>query len=413
MAYTLRSCRLISYGIRCIPISTLITPATLSVILQQQLNYTLQELPQLVIATTTSNMSVDSRFISYSHEAADGPSAMLTRLVQAVASTGSVLPFSTPNQVANVSWTINSTGPLLKCNPSNQSVKQQTARGAFMYLLEGRDLYSAEWANKTTLRDSDGIIVETDDSTLSWSADAGDRHTYGYRHGQIGYFGMSPGSPAPEPDVEPAPDWWNATANMYQVKITPEVWIAYADMVDGKPRASYLTCTLWNTSLSTTISYTNGVRQIDQQPPIYLNTLENPPTDSSVLVVGLQIAQCFAYFIAIAMYLIDGVDWSSPTKTIRPDSLILQSSLVDATDFDSIAASLNSSRIILGGNPDVVPTKNLSTLIEEFSLNVTMSMLSSSAYRLVSSAFLFTIFNPPVFGSLRSFRSGCLIQDRF
>lgn len=101
---------------RCIPIASLVTPATLSVQSTLITNSSLLQVPQFDFVTLdfVNGMHQDAGLNDWSRMYSfNGPSQPVQRIANAVAGLGQILPISPP--ASNVSWTLDMYGPTMQC----------------------------------------------------------------------------------------------------------------------------------------------------------------------------------------------------------------------------------------------------------------------------------------------------------
>jgi hypothetical protein len=110
------------YG-RLIPIASIITPATLSVDLRENIpNSTMQQIPQIdfsnlnFLASMPSTVGLNDVSLYYTY---NGPSQIAKQIAMGVAAQNTILPIAAP--FPNSSWVFDFNGPSLKCNPVSPS----------------------------------------------------------------------------------------------------------------------------------------------------------------------------------------------------------------------------------------------------------------------------------------------------
>lgn len=103
---------------RCLPIPTLLAPATLSV--RQMSNDSTLMRPVLSLQMT--NLSAGGQF--WDRYGGDGgPTPQLAKVAGAVAFGGEILPFETPVPAPNISYDLSTYAPLVRCHAANQTEK--------------------------------------------------------------------------------------------------------------------------------------------------------------------------------------------------------------------------------------------------------------------------------------------------
>lgn len=127
----------LTYG-RLIPIASIITPATLSVDLRENIpNSTMQRIPQIdfsnlnFLASMASSVGVNRLSLYYTY---NGPNQIAKQIAMGVAAQNAILPIAAP--FPNSSWALDFNGPSLKCNPVSSSESLSFQENIAQYLQE-------------------------------------------------------------------------------------------------------------------------------------------------------------------------------------------------------------------------------------------------------------------------------------
>lgn len=109
---------------RLIPIASVITPATLSVVVAPEVPPPASSVHVPQADFNSLKLISPGEMMGHSFDPAmvyNGPDQIVQRIAQAVASSGSILPITPPG--ANTSWQLNFPGPYIKCNDVNATLK--------------------------------------------------------------------------------------------------------------------------------------------------------------------------------------------------------------------------------------------------------------------------------------------------
>ena len=356
---------------RCIPLSALVTPATLGVA------------PSL--HTNIHNLNVSQPSIGNADPQSNGmysvglfgnPSSPLTRLFGALTSTGELLSLTPPVGFPNASYTLDLIAPVVRCLPSNQNIRSWTAAAAF--------------EASTTLKPMLNSTVVTHANNLTWTAitqtNLGNGNQNSSLTGSIGFYSML-GNTSMDPDDH-----------------TPgDLWIAIADppngtMIGGRNivqyNASYFTCSLQNASIPTTITFVGNVQSL-QTGQIQLRDFQPDQFTSTGVYGGLPSYQSFAKALyshlmgsVVDVFVDVGVDYFNESGSYSQDGIwtttIDQTVLGTAADFFAMSMAWYFESQNFASMVDVIPqAKNLTTLIEDLSLNASLSLMSISVFSYV------------------------------
>jgi hypothetical protein len=320
----------------CIPLSALITPATLSVASQPR--STIHSIP-------VNQPTFFWNFMFYLAVPAGGPSASLRKYFSNLITTGEVLPPPTPQGLQNISYSLDLTVPIVRCLPSSDAVIAWTAAAAVEAAMDYRK--ANYW--DTTNGDSFGYsTVVTNARNLSWTIN-------NTLSGQIGYFGT----------------YGNTTTTNSSLY---DFWIAIADLPLSM-NISYFTCSIWNASIPTNITFINNVLNLQTGSTRILDIAES--TDSKyywLLQVYDSFGRAYFEFLAdcIANFQLSPDTWGA-SKNGTLDTTVF------GTASDYFEVSFVWDNVSVYPPQGIVPqSKNLATLIEDVALNASLSLMSNS-----------------------------------
>jgi hypothetical protein len=146
--------------------------------------------------------------------------------------------------------------------------------------------------------------------------------------------------------------------------------------------ASYYTCSVLNASVPTNVSFVNNEQSL-QIGPISILDYSSDPDNSLALETYSSFAQLLQrYLLGYAVYIMDTTR-NDPFGGIHEDSntSIQDTVLGTAADFAAVirAWQIDGHRMNEIGQT-VQNNKNLTTLIEEFSLNASLSLMSNPIF---------------------------------
>ena len=334
---------------RCIPISAIVTPGSLSVnLVQRQYNISapipstnFSDPTGFVTSLGLSLLGEDGAPGANAPAAMPGasvaPSALLSRIVSTTATSGAILQIKPPEP--NSSYVYSFRGPSFRCMPGDLRAThdiQQTMNSD----KSGRIRYAAIY-NPRILGDTCSIYVGIAYKTTT----------------QNGTYSMcSPGGGA------------CMASQIQETKI------------DDPDYGQAFSCELYNTFFTVNVTFRGssqsfGIHKLEHLSPVSCGPLA-PPTlnDSHLPPEGWQAS--YAIFAAMGDVLVGNVtkirgsvfESSSPVSW---GTKILQTSLIGSSDF----ASMN-----ITNRPNNLYTGPLAHGIEELSRNITLSLLSSDAF---------------------------------
>ena len=367
-------------AIRSVPLAALITPATLSVKVAYQDITTSEKVATLNISTLLQYAPYGSPDIRETIErfaeinefmfgfTIKGYSIRLARIISASAASGEILSMRGQFSRPNMTYRIEPHIPVIRCENSSLAVARNTTAAAVIANSEGGN--NSEPFNFTAL----------DMEQLEYDV----VYTYtpkGFPSTRIGYFAM-----IPLDDQRMTRPWGglNDVSNLEFPNLN-QLWIVIADHGnDNATIPSFLTCGLWNASLSLNISFRDRIQSVRPENFTYIN--EVPPTidwlgivpddESPTSIAGMVYT---AYFWGICEQL-TGLIASKlevPYYHLYNEANIKNTVLTGAVEFVAMMKNLSD-----GFSEDSPPlNKSLSALIEEMSLNVSLNMLSDSYLR--------------------------------
>jgi hypothetical protein len=259
--------------------------------------------------------------------------------------------------------------PLVRCQTSNKTVRSTTAESAFDQAVLGLE---------------GSIVAESSifhPENLTFTADAtdyhGERNNRTFR-GQIGYYAM-------EPDVQ-------TTSNYLG-----ELWIAIAEVSKGKYTwpstfptsysASFYTCSLRNTSVITDVSFIDNIQTLHA---IAIKEMDMATYDDD-RVAGNETSANWALdnYQAFGDLLFDLLSGFAMVSEVEDSDIgwnwtttMDQTVFGTAQNFAAMTAAWKDGGL---EDSDTTRVKNLSAIIEEFSLNASWSLMAMPRYKWVSS----------------------------
>lgn len=354
--------------IRCLPIASLITPATLSVDLILRDHSLIVQVPSLNISdpnqahryayATASKDASDPRLETYLR-----PRTILNRLAEATGTTGEILQI--PPVFVNATYELQFFGPTVKCNDANKSVTEQIV---------------AAIDRSKSIKDSS--IEEIQNS----------------------YFAMVPdlsvnGTKSQEGVVQAA----NHSDTSSAMHGSNQLWLGFSRNqvgVDGKiqVRPHYLQCSLYNTSYHVNFSFVQGAQSLkllNASKPLNAIDYPNGPSESDkaqmnmaytsfMWVLSDQLTGSIAFYRNISKESNPkGEIWSEITSNIQNTALLGSSDLQSFFDFNAnlypSKKGTKKGKVSDQRAEDIALAQNrtLDVLIEELSSNITLSLMSS------------------------------------
>ena len=353
--------------IRCVPIASLITPATLSVGLAMHDRFEMTKVFSLNISDPNQAHRYAYSVPSPNSARPDDqsflrPRTVLTRLTVAAATTGQIL--SIPPPFPNATYEISFFGPVVKCNDAGADVAKQ--------------IHAATERSKFT---ADESIMQIENS----------------------YFAFVP-------DLSPA--GINSNAGVVQIANhsdtngaahgSNQLWLGfqqYQENLDGTVilRPHSLQCQLYNTSYHVNFSFVQGVQSLqwDELQPLNKIDYPNGPSSSDrdemqmaytafMWTLSDQLTGSIGFYRNITVHPSAGSDtFSEITSNIQQTALLGSYDLESFFDFNhNLYPSKNGTsagKVSDQRAEDIALARNrtLDVLIEELSANITLSLLSS------------------------------------
>ena len=282
-----------------------------------------------------------------------GPSARLGRIVNAVASSGSRLPFETPHSHLNTSYETEAFLPVLNCTAANNTVHDDILR----------------FANETRVAAVNNLTTDS----LKWT------NSKIPSYGEIGYLGLSYPRTL---EKTPLGLNWNNTE-----QTTNEFAFAIQKRPTDVPYQSdteYLSCEVWNATVSYTVKTRNSVVGIENIHWELLNKYD--PKDAwvnSSLSPGQGSPAYSGYTIGLASYLLGYVAWHRDRTRMSLDSTgrLDATSLSTGAQFYNMTRDMNQAIQIVNTlqNPSSVRDISFREDVEAFALNVSLSMINDAS----------------------------------
>jgi hypothetical protein len=378
---------------RCIPFSTLVTPATLGVASKLHLKLHNISVGQPFISNPDSFLS-SRAYTGGSLQAEGKPTNALSRLFNIILSSGEILYPGAPNGLQNASYAVDLVLPIIHCRPSNDTVRALTAEAVFAKVIGpilnlksvAQNVHNLTWSASLQTNLS-GADQSTEGALQNGSSEADEITSLS---GYIGYFGMNAN----------ATDNINIFPGEYHLDSSTDLWMAMAHPPPGylgdaevaksiQYEVSYSTCSLQNASISTNITFINNVPSIYTGPPRFLDFSPNGSTVScGLMLCGMSAYEVFAKSIFAPLIgsvdIINGIDPlnTNYTETIWNTS-IDRTIYGDAMDFLAVQNMWEEPlKDWPQGNTTMTPqSKNLTAFIEQISLNASLSLMSNPVFK--------------------------------
>jgi len=329
---------------RCIPISAVITPGSLSVnLVQRQYNISafipstnFSDPTGFVTSLVLSEVPDGTQKKTVLARASIAPSPLLSRIVSTTATGGAILPI-TPLE-PNSSYVYSFNGPSIRCMPADLRAMQDIQQ-TMNYDKSGRIRYAAIY-DPGILGDTCSIYVGLAYKTIT----------------QNGTYSLC------------SPNGGCMVDHVQETKLDdPEYGQAFS-------------CELYNTSFTMNVTFQNsrqmfGIQKLEYLNPVSCMPLTLPVSDSQP---PGEWKASYTVFAAMGDMLIGNItkNRGSGFEEFSPvswDTKILQTTLIGSSDF----ASMN-----ITNRPNGVYSGPLARGIEELSRNITLSLLSSDSFGL-------------------------------
>ena len=298
----------------------------------------------------------------------EGASARLGRIIGAVVSGGERLSFQPPSSQPNTSYALQVYVPLMQCNPANATLEDLIVK--IVPEANGADSPAGDFS----------IYLGNfplDKETFHWRYNMTDGKLQA--EGDIGYFAV-----VPYYESNKLTFWWNST----QSRTIPtdtflgQIWIAIAEYPNNQTRMQFVSCGLYNASVSFKVNFTNHVPSISNIQKQWLNAvnLYQPASDNNIF------NSYSAYFQGICSYLFGSVAWDidslgSPRFLLVGETM--NTNLAKSSQWydmsQRIGTLAGSEGQVVG--PENVRNSSLAEEIEEFALNSSLSMMNDQTLR--------------------------------
>ncbi|MCJ1270368.1 hypothetical protein MMC22_010264 [Lobaria immixta] len=284
-----------------------------------------------------------------------GSSIRLARIISLSAASGELLSMMRQFSRPNMTYRIEPHIPVIRCENSSLAVARNTTAAAVIANNEGGNPFNFSALDMEQLEYQDDTVIE------------------GLPPTQIGYFAMIP------LDDQRMTRPWGGVSD-YGIPTLNQLWVVIAD--HGNDNATiprFLTCGLWNASLSLNISFKNNIQSVRPENFTYIN--EVPPTLSFGIVpedeppTNIAGMVYTAYFWGVCEQLTGFVSrYDAIQIGFYNKANIKNTVLTGAVEFVTMMKNLSH-----GSSENSPPlNRSLSALIEELSLNVSLNMLSDS-----------------------------------
>ena len=364
---------------RCIPIASLVTPATLSVNLILRHHSLMTNVPALNISDP--NQAHRYAYATSSHDAANPrletflrPRTILTRLGVAAGTTGEILQI--PPVFTNATYKLQFFGPVVKCEDANASIAKhvQDAVERSKYI-------------------KDGSITMVQNSYFAMIPDLSSA-------GLVSNAGVV--------QVTNHSDTKSATSGSNQL------WLGFSRNEADSSGAihthpHYLHCQLYNASYEVDFSFNQGVQSLQLKNNLKpLNAIDYPSGPSETDKAQMHMAYTAMMWVlsdqltgSISFYSntsaktnSDSDIWSEITSDIQETALLGSSDLQSFFDYNAnlypSKKGTKKGKVSDQRAEDIALAQNrtLDVLIEELSTNITLSLLSSDLLSYVLALFV-------------------------
>jgi hypothetical protein len=271
-------------------------------------------------------------------------SSNLPWLLNLLALTGAQYQLPAQGDLLNASYTVEANLPRLRCQESNDEVRSATVELALTSMIPDLEL-----TNET------GNILYPLNTTVNGSAGSA----------YLGYYAIKGESFHP-PELSialanPPPFDTNSTISKMTIPSTPY-------------RVSYYTCAALNASIAMHVGFTNNLPsmnvEIIKEAAYSLNPLQQTPIDFFTSAM-------FDLFTGSIFF--HSISSSEKTGTVTSvyDTHLDSTVFATARDYSKVAAAWGGPRV----DNASIREKNLTELIEEFSLNASVSLMTMSEFR--------------------------------
>lgn len=353
---------------RCLPIASLVTPATLSVDLVLKDHSLMAQVPSLNISDP--NQAHRYAYATASKDASNPrletflrPRTILARLAEAAGTTGEILQI--PPVFTNATYEIQFFGPVIKCNDANGSVEKQieaaVKRSKFLKDNSTVEIQNSYYAmvpdlSASGIKSHSGVVQVANHSDTNSAAHGSNQLWLGFAKNQKG--------------------------------------------LDGKVvvRPHYLQCSLFNTSYNVEFSFVQGAQSLKLKNGLEpLNAIDYPngPSESDKAQMEMaytafmwtlsdQLTGSIAFYKNISKTSdSDKEVWSEISSDIQNTALLGSSDLQSFFDFNTnlfpSKKGTKKGKVSDQRAEDIALAQNrtLDVLIEELSSNITLSLMSS------------------------------------
>ncbi|KAI4661980.1 uncharacterized protein J4E78_004770 [Alternaria triticimaculans] len=287
-----------------------------------------------------------------------GPSARLGRIAGAVIGSGERLQFESPTSHQNTSYETQNFLPLLKCDTANSTVREDVWR-----LVNDTEVDTA-WVHNMTA------------GSLKWATS---EHS-----GEVGYLGTI--YPRRLEGGNSGGLTWNETESttrhyVFAIQRQPTELEYQSD-------TEYLSCVLWNASVSYTVKKQNGIVAIGDIHREYINEFE--PLEAYVddrsacsICEGSGAPAYSGYSIALSKYLLGYIAWNQDNTRHRYLTVgsLGTTSLSTGAQFYNMNRNMNEAGLVIGTiqNPSNVRNISFREDVEAFALNLSLSIINDAS----------------------------------
>jgi hypothetical protein len=289
-----------------------------------------------------------------------GPSSKVRQMVTIMAATGELPRLRAPDNLQNISYTVDLVVPLVHCRVSNDQIRSLTALSAYEEAVrELRLLGNKIDTNRTTFHAHNLTFMPNIDPAIKGSAES--------LPGQIGYYATE-----------------GPTANN-----VGELWIAIANPQSGtlphdfkaSQNASYYTCSQRNSSVKTIVSFIDNVQSLEA---VSIKDMEfvqmDPDRISGNVSTANNALDNYDTFGTAIFDILSGLVlkyWNPPPNHIWNTTLD-QTIFGTSNDISVVTSAFKDSGI---ENGTAWLSRNLTTVFEEFYLNASLALMSLPTYK--------------------------------
>ncbi|OJD38901.1 formylmethionine deformylase-like protein [Diplodia corticola] len=348
---------------RCIPLITLVTPATLSVKADLAQSPVVTDVPVplapqdiiplkelLSIWVKTQGVIVHSDITIGNHRVAEE----FKKLTLSSAIFGQLFSLPQPFTDADSSYTVDFVAPGIKCDNSSHALFRDVTVAA---------LRSQGYSTKVDSHDSHFLNV----SRINFDEL---EYSHGQSRTQIGYFARIPGANDDAMDFGLA----NGTRNEIHIVVAGHTPTTHATV------PTFLTCQLWNVSRTANISTTNGVQSVQVTGTKLLNKFDRAfqplyPEDVEKDTFATEEVFYTAFFLGMAKRLLGFIGTTKIQDSVvsDPPASIQETVLTSSTEYVAMARNIST---YYSSSSAIDSDRPLAMMIEELAQNISLNLMT-------------------------------------